>query len=74
MFNVSLSTVQSHTHTPSNFLCRSAPEQKDTFTIHVRSVGGWTNRLHQYFVEENDMIEKESRGILPEQKLSLRKR
>ena len=54
---------------------RSAPEQKDTFSVHIRSVGGWTNRLHQYFTEENELIEKESRGgILPEKRISLRKR
>ena len=38
---------------------RSAPDQKDVLTLHIRSVGGWTTKLHDYFKEENDLIESE---------------
>ena len=51
---------------------RSAPEQNDIITLHIRSVGNWTNRLHQYFQEENEMIENEKLGIKIEKKGKLR--
>ena len=28
------------------FTISSAPEEKDIFTLHIRGVGGWTNRLY----------------------------
>ncbi|XP_062062196.1 NADPH oxidase 5 isoform X1 [Lepus europaeus] len=31
------------------FTISSAPEQKDTIWLHVRSEGQWTNRLHEFF-------------------------
>jgi hypothetical protein len=34
------------------FTISSAPEQQDFFTIHIRGVGQWTNRLYSYFEEE----------------------
>ena len=38
-------------------------------TLHIRSVGGWTSRLHEYFQEENELIELETKGLrkAPEQ-------
>jgi hypothetical protein len=44
------------------FLYRSAPEQSDVLTLHIRSAGGWTNKLHEYFVEESRLIEQEKLG------------
>jgi predicted ferric reductase len=34
------------------FTISSAPEQQDIFTLHIRGVGEWTNRLYSYFEEE----------------------
>ena len=34
------------------FTISSAPEQQDFFTLHIRGVGQWTNRLYSYFEEE----------------------
>jgi predicted ferric reductase len=34
------------------FTISSAPEQQNTFTLHIRGVGQWTNRLYSYFEEE----------------------
>ena len=34
------------------FTISSAPEQQDTFELHIRGVGQWTNRLYEYFEEE----------------------
>ncbi len=34
------------------FTISSAPEQQDYFTLHIRGVGQWTNRLYTYFEEE----------------------
>ena len=57
------------------FTISSAPEQKDVITLHIRSAGGWTKRLHQYFTEENAMIEREQRGrTVQEPQKSFRKR
>ena len=44
------------------FTISSAPERGDVLTFHIRSVGGWTNKLHEYFVEENRLIEDERSG------------
>ena len=44
------------------FTISSAPERQDVLTFHIRSVGGWTNKLHEYFVEENGLIEDERAG------------
>jgi len=47
------------------FTISSAPEQQDFFTLHIRGVGQWTNRLYTYFEEEyrrqqNGKIEEQS--------------
>jgi hypothetical protein len=34
----------------------SAPEQRENFTLHIRGVGQWTNRLYNY-VEEKKRVE-----------------
>ena len=34
------------------FTISSAPEQQDFFTLHIRGVGQWTNRLYTYFEAE----------------------
>ena len=34
------------------FTISSAPEQAGYFTLHIRGVGQWTNRLYSYFEEE----------------------
>ncbi|XP_043193390.1 NADPH oxidase 5-like isoform X4 [Amphibalanus amphitrite] len=39
------------------FTISSAPEQDDTLWLHIRAVGGWTNRLYDYFEEEQLKIE-----------------
>lgn len=31
------------------FTISSAPEQKDDITLHIRSLGNWTNKLYDYF-------------------------
>lgn len=31
------------------FTISSAPEQKDELTLHIRSLGNWTNKLYDYF-------------------------
>ncbi|TRY63718.1 hypothetical protein TCAL_03645, partial [Tigriopus californicus] len=45
------------------FTISSAPEEKDVLTLHIRSLGGWTKTLHQYFLDENEAIENEKLGI-----------
>ena len=44
------------------FVLRSAPEQKDVVTLHIRTAGGWTSKLYQYFKLENEAIERENSG------------
>ncbi|XP_037077900.1 LOW QUALITY PROTEIN: NADPH oxidase 5-like [Pollicipes pollicipes] len=39
------------------FTISSAPEQHDTLWLHIRAAGGWTNRLYDYFEEEQLKIE-----------------
>jgi len=34
------------------FTISSAPEESDFFTLHIRGVGGWTNKLYAFFEEE----------------------
>ena len=34
------------------FTISSAPEMPGSFTLHIRGVGQWTNRLYSYFEEE----------------------
>ena len=34
------------------FTISSAPEVRDHFTLHIRGVGHWTNKLHKLFEEE----------------------
>ena len=43
------------------FTISSAPEVLDTFTLHIRSVGHWTTRLHALIKEE---YEKQATGIV----------
>ena len=49
------------------FTISSAPEQQDFFTLHIRGVGQWSNRLYTYFEEEyrrqNEGIKEEKSGI-----------
>ena len=61
------------------FTISSAPEQKDVFTLHIRSVGGWTNKLHSYFQKEQRLMWLEDKTNTPPQqgqtfKKSLQKR
>ena len=50
------------------FTISSAPERSDVLTFHIRSVGGWTNKLHEYFVEESRLIEDERAGRVAEER------
>ena len=34
------------------FTISSAPEMPGSFTLHIRGVGQWTNKLYSYFEEE----------------------
>ena len=34
------------------FTISSAPEVREHFTLHIRGVGHWTNKLHNLFEEE----------------------
>ena len=51
------------------FTISSAPEQPGTFTLHVRGVGQWTNRLYSYFEEVHRTqivgMEKKRVSIIP---------
>lgn len=40
------------------FTISSAPEQQDFFTLHIRGVGQWTQRLYNYF--ENEYIRQQA--------------
>jgi len=40
----------------SDVISSSAPEQRENFTLHIRGVGQWTNRLYSY-VEEKKRVE-----------------
>ena len=53
------------------FTISSAPERNDVLTFHIRSVGGWTNKLHEYFVEENRLMEDERLGRASKGKQSM---
>ena len=44
------------------FTISSAPDQADIFTLHIRSLGGWTQRLHSYFIEEENLMRLEEGG------------
>ena len=39
------------------FTISSAPEVHDTFTVHIRGVGEWTNRVYKYF--ENEYVRQQ---------------
>ncbi|XP_040567795.1 NADPH oxidase 5 [Lepeophtheirus salmonis] len=43
------------------FTISSAPERSDIFTLHIRGVGQWTNRLYNFFEERKQEINAESR-------------
>ena len=50
------------------FTISSAPEVDHELTLHIRAVGGWTNSLYNYFVEEyrrNQAFSVESRNVFP---------
>ena len=34
------------------FTISSAPEVEGEFTLHIRGVGGWTNKLYEFFETE----------------------
>ena len=44
------------------FTISSAPERKDAFTLHIRGVGNWTNRLYNYFEEVKAKMGRQSRS------------
>ena len=44
------------------FTISSAPERKDAFTLHIRGVGNWTNRLYTYFEEVKAKMGRQSRS------------
>ena len=60
------------------FTISSAPEENEFLTLHIRSLGGWTNRLHQYFMEESRLMRLESKqaNLKPNEvyKLSIKQR
>ena len=39
------------------FTISSAPEQPDYFSLHIRAVGHWTEKLYQYFTQEQERLE-----------------
>ncbi|CAG0902076.1 unnamed protein product [Cyprideis torosa] len=39
------------------FTISSAPEQLDSIWLHIRGVGEWTNRLYDYFKEQQEQIQ-----------------
>ncbi|XP_059475069.1 NADPH oxidase 5 isoform X2 [Neocloeon triangulifer] len=41
------------------FTISSAPEQGDTIWLHIRGVGQWTNRLYEYFEQEQERLHSE---------------
>ena len=44
------------------FTISSAPERGDAFTLHIRGVGTWTNRLYNYFEKIKSKSGKEYRN------------
>lgn len=38
------------------FTLSSAPEQEDYIWLHIRGVGEWTNRLHEFFEKEQEKL------------------
>ncbi|KAF2367959.1 Ferric reductase transmembrane component-like domain [Trinorchestia longiramus] len=54
------------------FTISSAPEQEETFSVHVRSVGGWTHRMIELFRDaphkRHDRSLLEPHGLLATQK------
>lgn len=53
---------------------RSAPEQKDVFTLHIRGLGGWTKRLYAYFQSEEQLMRLENGGVNQTQFQTFKKR
>ena len=43
------------------FTISSAPELEDEIWVHVRSLGNWTNKLHDYFIDMQARIEEEAK-------------
>ncbi|GCB71986.1 hypothetical protein scyTo_0006136 [Scyliorhinus torazame] len=44
------------------FTISSAPEQKDTIWLHVRSLGQWTNQLYEYF-RQPELLDNEPKRL-----------
>ena len=44
------------------FTVSSAPETPDTFALHIRGVGTWTNRLYKYYEETKVKSTRVPRG------------
>ena len=44
----------------SLFALSSAPEVHDSFTVHIRGVGEWTNRVYKHFEDE---YERQKDGV-----------
>ncbi|KAK9728753.1 Ferric reductase NAD binding domain [Popillia japonica] len=42
------------------FTISSAPEQEDSIWLHIRAVGEWTNKLYEYFREEQEKLEAQT--------------
>ncbi|KAI4468353.1 nadph oxidase [Holotrichia oblita] len=42
------------------FTISSAPEQEDSIWLHIRAVGEWTNKLYEYFREEQEKLETQA--------------
>ncbi|CAH2098519.1 unnamed protein product [Euphydryas editha] len=60
---VNVPAVAAHEWHP--FTISSAPEQPDYIWLHIRGVGEWTNRLYEYFEEEQRRLNA-SEGIVHE--------
>ncbi len=43
------------------FTISSAPELEDEIWVHVRSLGNWTNKLHDYFIDMQRRVEEEAK-------------
>merc|ERR1739838_248018 len=43
------------------FTISSAPEQEDALWLHIRAVGEWTNRLYNYFEQEQQRCTRQKR-------------
>ena len=46
------------------FTISSAPELKDTFSLHIRAAGGWTKALHNYASNQNNKWNQIIRNVI----------